>query len=65
MDHPTESKPCRSFGLADAMISVAATAVAPAWLRKSLEYQLTLVSDGRIVENRRPSTIVGAACAAT
>jgi hypothetical protein len=47
------------------MILVAATAAALAWLRKPLEYRLTFVSDGRIIENLRPSTLVGAAFAAT
>jgi hypothetical protein len=47
------------------MILVAATAVALAWLQKPLEYRLTFVSDGRIIENLRPSTLVGAAFAST
>lgn len=54
----------RSFGLADAMILIAATALALAWLRKPLEYRVTFIRDGRIIENLRPSTLVGAAFAA-
>jgi hypothetical protein len=65
MTNPNESIPSRALGLADIMILVAATAVALAWLRKPLEYRLTFVSDGRIIENLRPSTLVGAAFAAT
>ena len=47
------------------MILFAATALALVWLRKPLEYRLTFISDGRIIENLRPSTLVGAAFAAT
>jgi hypothetical protein len=65
MDATSKPSPCRGFGLADAMILVAATGLALAWLRKSLEYRLTFVSDGRIIENLRPSTLVGAAFAVT
>jgi hypothetical protein len=65
MSHDGEPGPRQGFGLADAMILVAATAAALGWLRKSLEYRLTFVADGRIIENLRPSTLVGAAFAAT
>jgi hypothetical protein len=65
MSHPNEARAPRGLGLFDAMIMLAATAAALAWLRKSLEYRLTFVYDGRIIENLRPSTLVGAAFAAT
>src|SRR5688572_11876482 len=65
MTNTNDSIPRRALGLADILILVAATAVALAWLRKPLEYRLTFVSDGRIIENLRPSTLVGAAFAAT
>jgi hypothetical protein len=65
MSHPNESGPRRALGLADVMILFAATSVALAWLQKPLEYRLTFVSDGRIIENLRPSTLVGAAFAST
>jgi hypothetical protein len=55
----------RRFGLGDAMILIAAIAAALSWLRKPLEYRLTFISDGRIIDNLRPSTLVGAAFAAT
>ena len=65
MSDPNTSGPRRALGIADIMILVAATAAALAWLRQPLEYRLTFVSDGRIIENLRPSTLVGAAFAAT
>jgi hypothetical protein len=65
MSHPNETAPRRGFGLADAMILIAATAAALGWLRKPLEYRLTFIADGRVIENLRPSTLVGAALAAT
>ncbi|HEX2475627.1 MAG TPA: hypothetical protein VHK01_12830 [Lacipirellulaceae bacterium] len=65
MSQPNESQPRRALGLADMMILVAATALALVWLRKPLEYRLTFIADGRIIENLRPSTLVGAAFAAT
>jgi hypothetical protein len=58
-------RPRRAIGLADVMILFAATAAALAWLQKPLEGRLTFVSDGRIIENVRPATFVGAAFAAT
>jgi hypothetical protein len=65
MSHADENYPRRALGLADFMILFAATALALVWLRKPLEYRLTFISDGRIIENLRPSTLVGAAFAAT
>jgi len=65
MPHASDPSPRRGFGLADAMILVAATAAALGWLRKPLEYRLTFISDGRIIENLRPATLVGAAFAVT
>jgi hypothetical protein len=55
----------RALGIADLLILVAATAAALGWLRKPLEYRLTFVSDGRLIDNVRPATIVGAAFAMT
>ncbi len=55
----------RGFGLADAMILIAATAASLGWLRQPLEYRLSFYADGRLIENLRPSTIVGAGFAAT
>jgi hypothetical protein len=65
MSHPNENGPRRALGIADIMILFAATAVALVWLQKPLERRLTFISDGRIIENLRPSTLVGAAFAAT
>jgi hypothetical protein len=65
MSYSDESRASRALGLADMMILVAATAIALFWLRKPLEYRLTFISDGRIIDNLRPSTLVGAAFAAT
>ena len=65
MSAANENGPRRALGIADVMILVAATALALGWLQKPLEYRLTFVSDGRIIENLRPSTLVGAAFAAT
>jgi hypothetical protein len=65
MSNGNEGGPRRALGLADFMILIAATAVALVWLRQPLEYRLTFISDGRIIENLRPSTLVGAAFAAT
>jgi hypothetical protein len=65
MSHADENCPRLALGLADVMILFAATALALVWLRKPLEYRLTFISDGRIIENLRPSTLVGAAFAAT
>ena len=65
MSLPNPSGPRYALGLADIMILFAATGLALVWLRRPLEYRLTFISDGRIIENLRPSTLVGAAFAAT
>jgi hypothetical protein len=54
----------RGFSLADAMILIAATALAFGWLRMP-ENRPSFYDDGRIIENLRPFTMVGAAFAAT
>jgi hypothetical protein len=65
MSNSVENRPRRGLGLADILILFAASAAALWWLQKPLEYRLTFVRDGRIIENLRPSTLVGAAFAAT
>lgn len=65
MSHPDETNSRRGLGVADVLILFTATALALVWLRKPLEYRLTFISDGRIIENLRPATLVGAAFAAT
>jgi hypothetical protein len=63
--HQNSNRPRRGLGVADFLILIAATAAALVWLRKPLEYRLTFISDGRIIDNLRPSTLVGAAFATT
>src|SRR4051812_47859482 len=65
MMKPEETRPRRGLGLADVLILFAASAVALSWMRKPLEYRLTFISDGRIIDNVRPATLVGAAFAVT
>ena len=65
MSHPNETGRRCVFTLADAMILFAATAVALSCLRNPVERRLTFVSDGRIIVNLRPATLVGAAFAAS
>jgi hypothetical protein len=65
MSQSDEIRPRRGLGMADILILFAATAVALAWLRKPLEYRLMFIADGRIIDNLRPVTLVGAAFAAT
>jgi hypothetical protein len=65
MSFPHENAPRRALGIADFLILFAATAVALVWLRNPLEYRLTFISDGRIIDNLRPTTLVGAAFAST
>jgi hypothetical protein len=65
MSQSDEIRPRRGLGMADILILFAATAVALWWLQKPLEYRLTFIADGRIIENLRPATLVGAAFAAT
>jgi hypothetical protein len=60
-----DSRPRRGLGMADVMILFAATAIALWWLQKPLEYRLTFIRDGRIIDNVRPATLVGSAFAAT
>jgi hypothetical protein len=55
----------RRPSLSDAMILVAATAAALGCLRQPLEPRLTCYADGRIIDNLRPLTLVGAAFTAT
>jgi hypothetical protein len=61
----TEHRPRRGLGVADLLILVAATALSLAWLRAPLERRLTFISDGRVIDNVRPATLVGAAFAVT
>ncbi len=65
MLRPDDSPPRRGFGMADVLILFAATAAALGWLQKPLEYRLTFVRDGRVIDNVRPATLVGAAFAWT
>lgn len=51
--------------MADILILFAATAAAITWLRQPLERRVSFISDGRIIDNLRPATLVGAAFAAT
>jgi hypothetical protein len=60
-----DSRRPRGLGLVDGMILIASTALSLGWLRHPLEYRLSFYADGRIIENLRPSTIVGAGFAAT
>ena len=55
----------RRPSLADAMILIAATAAALFWLRQPHEPRLVFHADGRIIDNVRPFTIIGAAFTAT
>lgn len=49
----------RGISLADAMILVAATALALACLRSPFENRMTFIGDGRLIYNVRPLTLVG------
>jgi hypothetical protein len=53
----------RRFGLADAMILIAATAAALACLRSPLEHRMTFHGDGRLIYNVRPFTVIAASFA--